>query len=77
MYNAWVTDPYAANAMHSEIVTDLNTISANKDLALKANPETLIFEDITVIIDKILTRDPIPSELASKTSPEVYNTLMR
>jgi hypothetical protein len=29
MYNSWVTDPYAANALHSEIVTDINMISAN------------------------------------------------
>ena len=76
MYNAWVTDPYAANAMHSEIVTDLSVISANIKIA-KAKKDEAIFEDIGVIIEKILSRDPIPSELACRTSSDVYNKLLK
>ena len=33
MYNAWVRDPYAANALHSEIVSDLAQITSNKEKA--------------------------------------------
>jgi hypothetical protein len=77
MYNAWVTDPYAANAIHSEIVSDLEAIKKNIASAIKDQSGELIFSDIEVIIEKILSRDPIPNELASKKSNEVYSKLIR
>lgn len=77
MYNAWVTDPYAANAIHSEIVSDIARVRANIEQAKKDSPAELIFSDIEVIIEKLLSRDPIPNELASKKSSEVYNKLIR
>ena len=75
IYDEYVTDPYAANGLYSEIVTDLSAIK--KTIEDKGQEEQkLIFEDLDAIIEKILNRDPLPNELAVQRSADVYEKLL-
>lgn len=77
MYDEYVTDPYATNAINTEIVSNLGKIKSRVLELKEKNSEELVFEDIEVLIERILNRNPIPNELMIRNSSEVYLTLKK
>ena len=64
IYDQFVSDPYSANGIHSEITHELEGIISNVEEDLKTAPQKL-HEDIVMMVERLTERNPLPQNLIS------------
>lgn len=75
IYDPHIVDPYAANGIYAEIATNLSKITENIIGLTEIKGNELIVEDLSMLIEKIIDRNPLPHNLMNNSPAKIYQTL--
>lgn len=76
IYDPFVADPYSANGFHTEIITDMVKLLEVVEVLNKEKPLKL-YEDIKMMVDRIIERNPLPQNLIASRPSGVYAMLSK